>query len=291
MYCNKCGKEIPNDALFCNHCGSKVVTVQSQAKPQSAYQAAPKPSAQAYQQPSSNPSANASANASGQSAQKKNGGCGTRILGLIVCVVVYLIVRYGAENVFSGNFKLGGISAKQLVSSAQKGALYENDYLTYGLARIHAPMYTHVDVSGSDGDHLLSLDGSKIITVYLNDESNVSYSKTSKESMKNSFLFNSYVNNVIIEEFSKYEVNGVKVAECIISCSTTNGAKQYIGELIIFPKEKPDQTLRISMGSDARNGITSISSVFDTLRISEDFKYSIETSGLVLYPDKQITSR
>jgi hypothetical protein len=29
MYCIKCGKELPNDALFCYHCGSRVYNPES----------------------------------------------------------------------------------------------------------------------------------------------------------------------------------------------------------------------------------------------------------------------
>ena len=38
MFCNKCGKEIPNHAQFCNYCGAPVNNFQSQPAAPSAPQ-------------------------------------------------------------------------------------------------------------------------------------------------------------------------------------------------------------------------------------------------------------
>lgn len=37
MYCQHCGKEIPNNSLFCNHCGTKQIKLSQPKSPQSKY--------------------------------------------------------------------------------------------------------------------------------------------------------------------------------------------------------------------------------------------------------------
>lgn len=34
MYCNKCGKEIPSDSMYCPHCGNKLVNIQAEEVPE-----------------------------------------------------------------------------------------------------------------------------------------------------------------------------------------------------------------------------------------------------------------
>ena len=65
----------------------------------------------------------------------------------------------------------------------------------------------------------------------------------------------------------------------------------FIGELIVFPKNTTNLTLRFQMYSDSDNGISSISSVFDTLMISEDFDYEIVRNDVVWNSEESITVR
>ncbi len=292
MYCNQCGKMIPDDAKFCNYCGNKVMTAQPQPKPQPAPQPAPQPVYQAAPQPASRPAPQPAPKPEAQKpVQKKKKGCGARILSIIIVVAVYFLVRYGAENLFSGGFKLGGISASKLTADCNSGALYENEYLTYGLARLSLSGYSHGQETGDAGEYLVSRDGTKVMEVSYPMENDVSYASSNKQGIQNSYMFDVDFKNVTIEEFSKYKVEGFGVIEYIAKGTMTDGPEVYVGELIIFPKNTANRTIRFMMTSLAQNGITSISSVFDTLQISEDFDYEIVRDGIVFNSEETITVR
>lgn len=282
MFCIKCGKEIPDSAQFCNHCGNKVVTVQTQPAQNVRPQVQPQQTVsrtQAYS--SSAPSEPV------KQAKPKKKRFFSRILVIIIAVIVYFVVRYGAENLPS---LFSGISKQDLLSSVNSGALYENGYLTYGLTRINAPGYTLTEGEGDEGDYLIGGNRTKAISVDKSFEDNVSYSLSDKQGILDSFKFKFTYQNVEMIEFSKYKVEGFPVIEYIIR-ATVNGTEKYMGELIIFPSNTASYTLRYSMESLAVNGSSSISSVFDTLSISEDYKYEIQSEGIAWAPEKQITVR
>lgn len=280
MFCIKCGKEIPNDAQFCNFCGNKVHSI--------VHTAPPAPQAQPSSKPASSQASSEHQAAPASAVPAKKKSWGGRLFTLILCVCVYFLVRNGVEGLFSGDFKIGGISKSELIDDASRGGIYKDGYLTYGLARLHAPGYTVVKSSSSNGDYLLSSDSSKLIRVNLNIENDVSFSATTKESIQNSYIFNVNISDAKVQEFSKYKVEGFNVVEYIISCKV-GGVDEYIGELIVFPSSKPSSTLRFSMESLSSNGIRSISSVFDTLDISKDYDYELPETHLILYPEKRIT--
>lgn len=290
MYCNQCGKMIPDDAKFCNHCGNKVGSAQPQPAPQAAPQPAPRPAPAPAPRPAPQP-APQSAPEAPKAAKKKKKGFGARLLSIIIVVAVYFVVRYGAETLFSGGIKLGGISASKLTEDCIDGALYENGYLTYGLARLSLPGYSHGEESGDAGQYLISRDGTKIMEVSYPTEDKVSYASSNKQGVQNSYMFDVDFQNVTIEEFSKYKVEGFGVIEYIAKGTLTGGNDVYVGELIIFPKNTANRTVRFIMTSLAENGITSVSSVFDTLQISEDFDYEIVRDGIVFNSEESITVR
>ena len=60
MYCNNCGTEMPNDAIFCSHCGTRLVPaapVAAETPVDPAAPVAPKPEAQAVPEPAARPAA------------------------------------------------------------------------------------------------------------------------------------------------------------------------------------------------------------------------------------------
>ncbi len=292
MYCNQCGKMIPDDAKFCNHCGNKVGPAQPQPAPQPAPQAVPQSAPRPAPQPAPRPAPQPAPKPEAQkTAQKKKKGFGARILSIIIVVAVYFVVRYGAETLFSGGFKLGGISASKLTEDCTDGALYENGYLTFGLARLSLPGYTYGEGTGGDDPFLISADETKIMEVRYPIEDKVSYASSNKQGFLNSYMFDVNLKDVTIEEFSKYKVEGFGIIEYIAKGTMTNGNDVYVGELIIFPKNTANRTVRFIMTSLAENGITSVSSVFDTLQISEDFDYEIVRDGIVFNSEESITVR
>lgn len=293
MYCNQCGKVIPDDAKFCNYCGNKVTTVQVQPKPQPAPQPAPHPAPRPAPQPAPQPAPRPATQPAPQPTSKpvkkaKKKGFFSRLLSIIITVAIVFAVRYGVEALFSGDIKLGGISASKLTEDCKDGALYENGYLTYGLARLKLSGYTLVEGSS---DYLTSSDHSKSLEITYALENDASYSASSKQGIQNSYMFDVNYKNVNVEQFSKYKVEGFGVVEYIMKATATNGVDMYVGELIIFPKNTTDRTIRFIMYSDASNGISSISSVFDTLQISEDFDYTITRDGIVFNSEESITVR
>lgn len=298
MYCNQCGKMIPDDAKFCNHCGNKVTTVQTQPQPQAAYQPAPQPASHPAPRtapqpaPAPRPAPQPTPQPTSKPVKKaKKKGFFSRLLSIIITVAIVFAVRYGVEALFSGDIKLGGISASKLTEDCMDGALYENGYLTYGLARLSLPGYVHGEETGDDGEYLISPDGTKIIKISYAFEDDVSYSSSNKQGIQNSYMFDVNYKDVTIEEFSKYKVEGFGVIEYIAKGTMINGPEVYVGELVIFPKNTTNRTMRFIMTSLATNEISSISSVFDTLQISEDFDYTITRDGIVFNSEESITVR
>lgn len=82
MFCQKCGKEISNQAKFCNYCGTPVNDVQPQAAPAS--QAAP------------------------QAKSAKKGRAGQTLVTIIVALVVYFVVRGVTENALTNKQRVSG---------------------------------------------------------------------------------------------------------------------------------------------------------------------------------------
>lgn len=265
MYCNKCGKEIPDQTQFCNFCGAK----QNPGQPQ---------------QPSK-----ASA-----PAQKKT-GLGATILLIVAVAIVIIAVRgcffdKGSSNTASTNTSANtsGQSSSvsdssgtagstiDLTSSCAYGALYENDYLIYGAARLYLPSYkTLLPGEGNETDYLMYWDQSRIFNANMQLEiGGVSYSGTAEEGMLSSVQ--SLFSDASMVKFEKTRVNGFQVVRYIIACTNVNGEEQYLGEMIIFPEDPAYETIRFGMVTAKDEGYSCINQTFDTLEISSDFILTYE---------------
>ena len=269
MFCNKCGKEISDQARFCNYCGAAVNHTQPQQSAQP----------QAAQQSQSTPA-------------KKKGKVGKAMLTILVALVVYFGVRAITENVLTSQRSTSTQAStstaneyvesdKDLTATCFYGALYENDDLTYGLARVHLPGYHLLPGEGGAQDYLCSADQSTLFSTNKKIEIGISYDATDADAILNSFSGNN-MSNVSMIDFRKYEVDGYPVIRYIISC-TIDGVDEYIGELIVCPGKQPSETLRMCMETLSSNGYGAIDQVFDTLDISSAYALSADdtqTMGL-----------
>lgn len=269
MFCNKCGKEISDQARFCNYCGAAVNHTQPQQSAQ----------LQAAQQSQSAPA-------------KKKGKVGKAMLTILVALVVYFGVRAITENVLpsqrSTSTQASTSTANEYVESDKDltatcfyGALYENGDLTYGLARVHLPGYHLLPGEGEAQDYLCSADQTTLFSTNKKVEIGISYDATDADAILNSFSGNN-MSNVSMIDFRKYEVDGYPVIRYIISC-TVDGMDEYIGELIVCPGKQPSETLRMCMETLRSNGYGAIDQVFDTLDISSAYALSADdtqTMGL-----------
>ena len=269
MFCNKCGKEISDQARFCNYCGAAVNNTQPRqpAQPQAAQQAQSTPA-------------------------KKKGKVGKTMLTILVALVVYFGVRAITENVLTSQRSTSTQAStstaneyvegdKDLTATCFYGALYENDDLTYGLARVHLPGYHLLPGEGDVQDYLCSANQSTLFYTTKKLEIGISYDASDSDSILNSYSGSS-MSNVSMIDFRKYEVDGYPVIRYIISC-TVDGLDEYIGELIICPSKQPSETLRMCMETLSSNGYGAIDQVFDTLDISSAYALSADdtqTMGL-----------
>lgn len=251
MFCNKCGKEISDQAKFCNYCGTPVTPQPQTAAPE----AKPAP-------------------------QKKKGSAGKRIMTIVVALVVYFAVRAITENVLtSRNTSTSHTSSSSsstsynvngnLTEGCLYGALYQNDYLTYGQARVHAPGYSLLPGDGNTRDYLCTSDRTTLLYTTRKYEVGISYDATDKDSILNSYQ-NSGITDMKMVDFRKYEKDGYPVVRYILS-GKVNGTEEYIGELIVLPEKKPSETLRFCMETLASNSYKGISEIFDSLDISSSY--------------------
>lgn len=265
MFCDKCGKEISEQAKFCNHCGAPVN----------------KPQAQTVSAPQKKP------------VKKKKAG--NAIVTIVVALVVYFGVRGITENVLSNKKKASGTSQNSqgtievqadvstAMSSCIYGSLYQNGTLQYGMTKLTVPGYSLMPSEGDERDWLVSEDGACLLAADKQNEiMGVSYDASTEAGLLESYR-NAYGKASMID-FRKIEVNGFPVIRYIAEY-TDDGVPLYEGGLIVFPGETAKETIRLAMFVDLTSGRTDtdINRVFDTLQVSADFKLTYEdtqTMGL-----------
>lgn len=258
MICNRCGKTIPDQAKFCNHCGATVSNPQAAATSQVPPQQKP--------------------------VKKKS----NMIVTIVVALIVYFVVRGIAENAFSeANGSQGVIELNADVTIAMSsciyGGLYQDGTLQYGMTKLTAPGYSLLPGEGDERDWLLSDDGSALIAAYKQNEiMGVSYNVSTQEELLGSYI-SSYGSAEMID-FRKTEVNGFPVIRYIVAY-TDSGLSMYEGGFIVFPSETAKETIRLAMFVDVASGRTDadINLVLDTLQVSTDFALTYEdtqTMGL-----------
>ena len=266
MFCTHCGKEIANDARFCNYCGKSVNNAGAQTTQQSAAPAKKKLNAfwfflailvfvgitfytdyskkREAEKEKASESVTTSISASEQNEQNEN------------------------EVVF------GGSAVEEAMMSCYRGAVYENGYLRYGLTKLYMPNYTLLPGEGEEGDYLLSPDGAHLFLARKNLEiMNVSFDASDEAGMLSSYQA-SYSDAVMVD-FQKYEINNYPVIRYIVRY-TIEGTNQYHGELIVFPSETTDETIRLTMLVDTATGYGTeeINKVLDSLQVSAEYRVS-----------------
>ena len=283
MYCSNCGKQISDHANFCNHCGARVEVPRPQYTPR--------------QQPASEWSAPATpVHQPAPPAQpipvKKKGGFGKRLLSIAVAVAVYFGVRYATEAALtpkpkapesttsnSGVIEINPTALASLTDSCIYGALYQDGYVTYGLAKMYMPGYFLLPGEGDERDWLMSNDETCLFSAYKQLELlEISYANSSEESIMQSF--NEEGSVVTMVDFQKLKIGGYPVIRYIVHYVTAD-TDQYAGELIIFPGETAKETLRLNMFQLAETGYEEINRVFNTLHISAEHALTAEDTNVI----------
>lgn len=288
MFCSKCGREVSDQAKFCNYCGTPL----GNAQPQPVQKPAPvQPAAQPVQQTQP---------AQPVPAKKKESKAGKRILTIVVAVIVYFVARGVTENVLMGQQKsrstpnTNAISNTIKINSSAKsntgdllinptigcnyGALYQNGYLTYGAARVYVPGYSLLKGEGDSRDWLASPKTDSLLYV----EKRVEGGKVSFAACKAEDMLAAYSQypGASMMHFSKTKVNGYPVIRYVVSC-TVDGEAQYMGEAIVFPGEYTNETLRIAMVNLKEAGYSSITQMLDTLDISSMYTLDADDTNTI----------
>lgn len=270
MFCQNCGREISDQAKFCNYCGAPAKAAQPKAAPASGEEPWQKP-------------------------VKKKGKAGRTIVTIIVALVVYFSVRGITESVLTNKVKSsanqresqGVIEVTADISTAMSsctyGGLYQNGTLQYGMTKLTVPGYSLLPGEGGERDWLISEDGACLLAAYKQSEiMGVSYDASTEAELLDSFK-NSYGNAEMID-FRKITVNGFPVIRYTVAY-TDSGVFLREGGAIVFPSETAKETIRLAMFIDIASGHApdDIDRVLDTLQVSADFKLTYEdthTMGL-----------
>ena len=292
MFCQNCGREISDQAKFCNYCGAPVNAARQQTASKAHEVTPEKP--------------------------KKKGKAGSTIVTIIVALVVYFGVRGITENVLTNKNKpvstpqqsqgiievTGDVSVENkpasnpqqsqgiievtgdvsvAMSSCMYGGLYQNGTLQYGMTKLTAPGYSLLPGEGDERDWLISENSTCLLAAYKQNEiMGVSYNASTEATLLESFR-NTYGSAEMID-YRKTEVNGFPVIRYIVAY-TDSDVYLYEGGLIVFPSETTKETILLCMFADIASGgsDSDINRVLDSLQVSSSFKLTYDdtqTMGL-----------
>ena len=269
MFCQNCGREISDQAKFCNYCGAPVNAARQQTASKAHEVTPEKP--------------------------KKKGKAGSTIVTILVALVVYFGVRAITENVLTNKNKpvstpqqsqgiievTGDVSTA--MSSCMYGGLYQNGTLQYGMTKLTVPGYSLLPGEGDERDWLISENSTCLLAAYKQNEiMGVSYNASTEATLLESFR-NTYGSAEMID-YRKTEVNGFPVIRYIVAY-TDSDVYLYEGGLIVFPSETTKETIRLCMFADIASGGSDndINPVLDSLQVSSSFKLTYDdtqTMGL-----------
>lgn len=210
----------------------------------------------------------------------------TRRSILCVVLIVLLSVSCAAPAAFAIDLFQKGFeeavsqdpAVRDALGSCFYGALYQNGNLTYGMTRLYMPGYSLLPGEGDSTDWLMTPDGTSIFCAYKNMEMSVSYDASDEAGMLSSYK-QSYSDASMVS-FQKYYAGQFPVIRYIVRY-TSEGIDQYQGELIVFPAETANDTIRLSMFTLAEAGYDEINRVFDTLSVSTDFALKSADTGVM----------
>ena len=292
MFCQNCGREISDQAKFCNYCGAPVNAARQQTASKAHEVTPEKP--------------------------KKKGKAGSTIVTILVALVVYFGVRAITENVLTNKNKpasnpqqsqgiievTGDVSVENkpasnpqqsqgiievtgdvsaAMSSCMYGGLYQNGTLQYGMTKLTAPGYSLLPGEGDERDWLISENSTCLLAAYKQNEiMGVSYNASTEATLLESFR-NTYGSAEMID-YRKTEVNGFPVIRYIVAY-TDSDVYLYEGGLIVFPSETTKETIRLCMFADIASGgsDSDINPILDSLQVSSSFKLTYDdtqTMGL-----------
>ena len=292
MFCQNCGREISDQAKFCNYCGAPVNAARQQTASKAHEVTPEKP--------------------------KKKGKAGSTIVTILIALVVYFGVRAITENVLTKKNKpasnpqqsqgiievTGDVSVENkpasnpqqsqgiievtgdvsaAMSSCMYGGLYQNGTLQYGMTKLTAPGYSLLPGEGDERDWLISENSTCLLAAYKQNEiMGVSYNASTEATLLESFR-NTYGSAEMID-YRKTEVNGFPVIRYIVAY-TDSDVYLYEGGLIVFPSETTKETIRLCMFADIASGgsDSDINRVLDSLQVSSSFKLTYDdtqTMGL-----------
>ena len=292
MFCQNCGREISDQAKFCNYCGAPVNAARQQTASKAHEVTPEKP--------------------------KKKGKAGSTIVTILVALVVYFGVRAITENVLTNKNKpvstpqqsqgiievTGDVSVENkpasnpqqsqgiievtgdvsvAMSSCMYGGLYQNGTLQYGMTKLTAPGYSLLPGEGDERDWLISENSTCLLAAYKQNEiMGVSYNASTEATLLESFR-NTYGSAEMID-YRKTEVNGFPVIRYIVAY-TDSDVYLYEGGLIVFPSETTKETILLCMFADIASGgsDSDINRVLDSLQVSSSFKLTYDdtqTMGL-----------
>ena len=292
MFCQNCGREISDQAKFCNYCGAPVNAARQQTASKAHEVTPEKP--------------------------KKKGKAGSTIVTILIALVVYFGVRAITENVLTNKNKpasnpqqsqgiievTGDVSVENkpasnpqksqgiievtgdvsaAMSSCMYGGLYQNGTLQYGMTKLTAPGYSLLPGEGDERDWLISENSTCLLAAYKQNEiMGVSYNASTEATLLESFR-KTYGSAEMID-YRKTEVNGFPVIRYIVAY-TDSDVYLYEGGLIVFPSETTKETIRLCMFADIASGgsDSDINRVLDSLQVSSSFKLTYDdtqTMGL-----------
>ena len=269
MFCQNCGREISDQAKFCNYCGAPVNAARQQTASKAHEVTPEKP--------------------------KKKGKAGSTIVTILVALVVYFGVRAITENVLTNKNKPASTPRQSqgiievtadtsaAMSSSMYGGLYQNGTLQYGMTKLTAPGYSLLPGEGDERDWLISENSTCLLAAYKQNEiMGVSYNASTEATLLESFR-NSYGSAEMID-YRKTEVNGFPVIRYIVAY-TDSDVYLYEGGLIVFPSETTKETIRLCMFANIASGgsDSDINRVLDSLQVSSSFKLTYDdtqTMGL-----------
>lgn len=290
MYCIKCGREIPDEALFCSYCGTsdpggkKKIRPQSESKNNTGSRTQKKTAV--------------SQTGSGQQSEKPKGKASKTFVTLITAAIVYAVARYAVAPALVDNMKSDSASEKTSIptpeiklessqtdtsadasgetdtsdeagssedefwSSTLWGGLYTNGTLTYGPASIKLTNYTHMageDIEGLEeadvsSDYLLSPKNDNVFYIRKNFEIQVSYEKSDEQGIVDSYTEDEKSTNVSMVEFEKSYLGSYPTILYSLK-RTVDGEEEYATELIIFNGTNASSSIRLvmeSLSEDAR---------------------------------------
>lgn len=242
MECDYCGREVSEQETVCPYCGNEIESFEKTRK---------------------------------RTAKRRKKAKRRRaLLSIFVTAAIVIIV---------GTLLPKGCSAAKiteggdLAAACAYGALYKDEQLTYGAARLQMPGYTLIPRSKTENDVLFSAETDCLFMAdYMEKSQAFSFEEITQDDFTK--IFQNTVPNVSRVDFKKYTVDGYPVIR-FCTQGTTDNDEICMAVLMIMPETVSKGAIYLMLlgGSEAEDYIQG---VLDTLEISSDFAPSYEDTGI-----------